>query len=121
MQTILLVDDDQDIRELLQLLLGNVGYTVLTAGSGDEAIRICEQHPGEIHLLLTDIMLANNESGLVLVTSLVALQPKTKVIFMSAEPPDELIQKGSLNHEALFIQKPFDPDMLVDKIQQVLG
>ena len=121
MQTILVVDDNQDIRELLQLLLSDVGYTVLTASSGAEAIQICEQPSEEIHLLLTDIMLANNESGLALAAPLVALQPQMKVIFMSAEPPDELIQKGSLNHDALFIQKPFDPDRLIDRIEEVLG
>ena len=111
MQTILVVDDDQDIRELLQLLLDDVGYTVLAAGSGEEAIQICEQHPEGIHLLLTDIMLAS-ESGPVLASSLVALQPQMKVIFMSGQPPD---------HDALFIQKPFDPEVLIEKIQEVLG
>ena len=112
MQTILVVDDDQDIRELLQLLLDDVGYTVFTADSGTEAISICQQHPEGIHLLLMDTILANNESGPVLASSLVALQPQMKVIFMSGQPPD---------HDAPFIQKPFDPDMLIEKVQEVLG
>lgn len=110
-QTILLVDDEAMIRELVSTILLMYGYTVLQAGRASEALRICQHYWGPIHLLLTDVCMPEM-NGRILAEHVTALRPHTRVLFMSAEVV-------ALSDQA-FIQKPFTPEDLAQKIHDIL-
>jgi two-component system, cell cycle sensor histidine kinase and response regulator CckA len=119
-ETILLVEDVDEMRQLVDNVLKNYGYTVLTASHGREALLIGERHQGPIHLLLTDVVLPQMSGG-ELAERLKPLYPQAKVIYMSGYPEDAIIHDKVLEGEAGFIQKPFSPINLASKVREVLG
>jgi signal transduction histidine kinase/ActR/RegA family two-component response regulator len=112
-ETILLVEDEEQVRELLTNLLREQGYQVLPACDGAEACRLCQQQP--VDLLLTDIVLPN-ESGYELAAQVSALCPEVKVLYMSGY----VEQTGRQPEAAMFLQKPFPLDELLSKIRTAL-
>ncbi len=119
MRTILVVDDDEWVRVLARDVLATEGYRVLEASDGQDAIRVAAEHPGPIHLLLTDVVMPGM-NGCELAAGLGALLPGLKVMFMSAYDRDFLVARG-LNPTGPVITKPFTIEYLTRRIQMVLG
>lgn len=119
MRTILVVDDDEWVRGLARDVLATQGYRVLEASDGQDAIRVAAEHPGPIHLLLTDVVMPGM-NGCELAAGLGALLPGLKVMFMSAYDRDFLVVRG-LNPTGPVITKPFTIEYLTRRIQMVLG
>src|SRR3989338_7566675 len=119
-ETILLVDDEAPVRQLVRRILQMDGYTVLEASGGMDAIRICQRHKGPIHLLLTDGLMPGM-SGQDLAEQVTALRPHTRVLYMSGYIDSALITLLQIKIEMAFIQKPFTPDTLARKVHAVLG
>jgi PAS domain S-box-containing protein len=118
-ETILLVEDVDDLRKLVQDVLKNYGYTVLTASHGSEALEIGERHRGPIHLLLLDVVLPQM-SGAQIAERLKSSYPGTRVLYMSGYPEDAIIHRKLLDGTAAFIQKPFAPTALLAKVRELL-
>jgi two-component system, cell cycle sensor histidine kinase and response regulator CckA len=119
MRTILLVDDDEWVRVLARDVLAGEGYRVLEAADGQDAIRVAAEHPGPIHLLLTDVMMPGM-NGCELAAGLSALLPGMKVMFISAYDRDYLVARG-LSPTGPVITKPFTVEYLTRRVQMVLG
>jgi PAS domain S-box-containing protein len=118
-ETILLVEDDDQVRELAITILRRHGYQVLEAASGGDAIIACEQHAGTVDLLLTDVVMARMSGG-ELWERLAPLRPKMKVLFMSGYTDDAIVRHGVLSSEFEFVQKPLTPAALLSKLRGVL-
>lgn len=118
-ETILLVEDETSVRELSRMILTQNGYTILEAGSGAEALQISEQHSGPIHLLLTDVVMPGM-NGRELANRLVLRYPQMKVLFMSGYTDNAIVHHGVLDSDATFLQKPFTPKALANRVRQVL-
>jgi two-component system cell cycle sensor histidine kinase/response regulator CckA len=119
MRTVLVVDDDAWVRVLARDVLAAEGYRVLEAADGQDAIRVAAEHPGPIHLLLTDVMMPGM-NGCELAAGLGALLPGLKIMFMSAYDRDCLVARG-LNPGGPVITKPFTIEYLSRRVQMVLG
>ena len=117
-ETILLVEDDVLVRDLVRTVLRNGGYTVLEARQGHEALTIAHQHPGSIDLLVTDVVMPQM-SGRKLAEQLGQVRQQIKVLFMSGYTDDAVIRHGPLAREA-FLAKPFSPAKLAAKVREVL-
>jgi two-component system cell cycle sensor histidine kinase/response regulator CckA len=118
MRTILVVDDDQWVRMLARDVLAGEGYRVLEASDGQDAIRVAAEHPGPIHLLLSDVMMPGM-NGCDLAAGLTALLPGMKVLFISAYDRDFLVSHG-MNPIGPVITKPFTTEYLSRRVQMVL-
>ena len=117
-QTVLLVEDEEGLRELTRRLLARQGYTVVVAGDAEEAIRRFDENPS-IDVLLTDVVMPG-ASGPELVGQLMARRPGLKVIYMSGYTDDAIVHHGVLNPGIAFLHKPFTSDALGRKIREVL-
>jgi two-component system cell cycle sensor histidine kinase/response regulator CckA len=118
-ETVLLVEDEDVLRTLLAKFLRLHGYTVLEARHGGEALLICEQHQGPIHLMVTDVVMPQM-SGRVLADRLTPLRPEMKVLYMSGYTEDEVVQRGVAEQAVAFLQKPFRPIELVHQVHTLL-
>jgi len=118
-ETILIVEDDLSILNLVQRILGGLDYTVLTAGKPEMAIRLAEEHKGEIDLLVTDVIMPEM-NGLELANSLRSLYPELKCIFMSGYTSNVIAHRGVLDQGVHFIQKPFSKKDLAKTVRKIL-
>jgi CheY-like chemotaxis protein len=118
-QTILVIEDDPGLRALIQEVLSSKGYSVLVAPDGVDALRLVEEYPAEIQLLLTDLTLPG-ASGQEVAVRISALRPRIALLFMSGYASKELAQNGNLP-EGNFIPKPWTPRALCEKIDAVLN
>jgi DNA-binding NtrC family response regulator len=118
-ETILLVEDERQVRALLVEVLQESGYRVLEAPDADVAFRVCEQHTGPIHLLLTDVVLPRM-SGRQLAEQLIAMRPGMSLLYMSGYMDDSVIPDGVLDSGIAFLQKPITLNALLTKVRQVL-
>jgi two-component system, cell cycle sensor histidine kinase and response regulator CckA len=118
-QTVLLVDDDDPIRNLSCLYLRSKGYTVLQASNGAEALAVAAQHQGPIHLLITDTVMPGM-SAPELVQRLQAQRPGTRVLYISGYTEDTIPIRGIPWDKAVFLQKPFSKASLISKVKQLL-
>ncbi len=119
-ETILLVEDDPALREMAATLLRRLGYTVLTAANGVEALSVKhERNSGHIDLLFTDVVMPHM-SGKELADRVLALYPDTKILFTSAYTENAIVHQGVLNRGVDLLQKPFTPSALAHKLREVL-
>jgi len=106
-ETILVVEDEPVLRDMAHVILQDCGYHVLEASTGAEALRVWEQHRGEIHLLLTDMVMPEGMSGMELAQRLLAARPDLKIIFASGYSMDDLDTDFLRDGHAVFLQKPY--------------
>ena len=118
-ETILLAEDDPGVRELARLVLIRQGYHLLEAQNGWEALRLFDQYQGNIHLLLTDVVMPGL-NGKALAEQLTQSHPHLKKIFMSGYADDTIAQHGVLDQNVNFLPKPFNPTTLAHKVRAVL-
>ena len=117
--TILVVEDETEVRQFIGRALRNKGYRVLLARDGNEALRICAENKGKIGLILTD-MIMPGMSGPALVESLSRLNPGMKVLYMSGYAVDVVASDRGLDPGIPFIQKPFTSVNLTARIRGIL-
>jgi two-component system cell cycle sensor histidine kinase/response regulator CckA len=118
-ETLLLVEDEASVRELLKELLEAAGYSVLEASRPAEAISLVEARPEPIDLLITDVVLPEM-MGPELARHLHQLRPGLRMLFLSGYTEGIVVDKGLLNDGAHFLQKPFTTDALESKVREVL-
>jgi signal transduction histidine kinase/CheY-like chemotaxis protein len=118
-ETILLVEDEEAVRDLTVLALQMFGYSVLSASLGREAIQVCERHAGPIHLLISDVIMPEM-GGRRVADAILELRPTIKVLFLSGYTDDAVVRHGILYDEVAFLQKPFTPHALARKVCEVL-
>jgi two-component system cell cycle sensor histidine kinase/response regulator CckA len=118
-ETILLVEDDSSVRSLVHAVLEPRGYKVLVARDGDDALFLCEQHKGPIHLLLTDVVMPGM-SGRELAERLSPFHREMRVLYMSGYTDNAIVHHGVLDASVTFLQKPFSPPALANKVRAVL-
>jgi CheY-like chemotaxis protein len=118
-ETILVVEDDAEVRAFTRHVLQTCGYTVLEAAHGGEAIPLAEEHQGPVHLLVSDVVMPEM-GGRRLAERILALKPGIKVLYVSGYTPDAVVRHGVVESEAAFLQKPFTPSVLARKVREVL-
>ncbi len=118
-KTILLVEDEPVVRTLARRILERLGYSVLEAGGGPEALWALQQHAGPIHLLLTDVVIPEM-SGPELAEQITTLRPATRVLYISGYSTDEVARHGAVRTGVVLLQKPFSTDALADAVRAVL-
>ena len=118
-ETVLVVEDEAAVRELTIRILRDRGYNVLEAAGGQEALQIAREYAGEIHLVLTDVVMPAI-SGSTVVARLVAERPGIRSLFVSGYTDDAIVQHGILDSNVAFLQKPFTVEGLIHKIREVL-
>jgi CheY-like chemotaxis protein len=118
-ETVLVVEDEEEVRKLVVRVLQKQGYRVLDAPNAGIALLICEQHVGPIHLLFTDVVMPKM-SGRELAERLGSLHPEIKVLYMSGYTDNAIVHHGVLAEGVNFIQKPFTFENLARKVREVL-
>jgi len=118
-ETILLAEDERDVREVAREFLGMCGYTVLEAKDGVQAIEIASRHPGPIHLLVTDMVMPAM-SGRELAARLAPLRREMKVIYMSGYTEYASVRQGELQQDEVLLTKPFTRSSLARTVREVL-
>ncbi|HYV67174.1 MAG TPA: ATP-binding protein, partial [Myxococcales bacterium] len=118
-ETVLLVEDEDQVRALAACILRKFGYRVLEARRPREAIALAEDEPGPIELLLTDVVMPEM-AGPILARRLATLRPGLRVLFMSGYTDDAIVRRGILEVGAPFLQKPFVPEALARRVREVL-
>jgi len=118
-ETILLVDDEESLRTVVVDLLRQLGYQMISAASGKEALALAEKHPTKIDLLITDVIM-DEMPGPELAEMLLSSRPEMKVIFISGFAEGSLAPNGVLKPGTILVQKPFTIKVLSAKVREVL-
>jgi PAS domain S-box-containing protein len=118
-ETLLLVEDETEVRELVRDILEDQGYRVLTAQDGVEALQIAQEHERPIHLLITDVVMPRM-SGKALADQLKSIRPQMRVLFTSGYTDNAIVHHGVLDEGVHFLSKPFELEALGRKVRDVL-
>lgn len=118
-ETVLIVEDDLAVRQVIRWALVRNGYSLLEAKDGAEALNLIANHPGPIQLLLTDVIMPGM-NGKELALQIAQIRPDIKVLFMSGYTDETIVQHGVLEPNVAFLQKPFSPINLARKVRAVL-
>jgi CheY-like chemotaxis protein len=119
-KTILVVDDEPEIRKLVSAMVRQFGYAVLTADSGEHAMTLYRNHKGPIELLIADVV-APGMSGPMLADKLAALQPDLKVLYISGYDDTHVVQKYVVEKGHALLAKPFTVEELKAKMQSLVA
>jgi two-component system, cell cycle sensor histidine kinase and response regulator CckA len=119
-ETILLVEDEPSILKMTTKMLSRMGYTVLAAATPGEAIHLAQEHAGEVHLLMTDVVMPEM-NGRELAKRILTLHPKMRRLFMSGYTADIIAHHGVIDEGMEFIQKPFSKKDLEQKLREILN
>jgi CheY-like chemotaxis protein len=119
-KTILLVEDESTVRNLLREVLERAGYEVLACSHPEAGIEACRLHPGNIDLLLTDVVMPGM-NGKEMANRIVKMLPKLRVVFMSGYTEHVLLQDGQLDARIEYLQKPFSLQTLRQRVARVIG
>ncbi len=118
-ETVLVVEDEPAVRDLVRRTLVSAGYQVLAAADGHEALAVSERHDGDIHLVLTDVVMPRM-SGKALADRLAAARPACRVLYMSGYTENAIVHHGVLKEGTQFLAKPFLAPQLLGKVREVL-
>ncbi|HEX8986089.1 MAG TPA: PAS domain S-box protein [Bryobacteraceae bacterium] len=118
-ETILLVEDEDPVRGVIQTFLQKAGYTVIAARDGAEALALCETYPGTIHLMITDVVMPGMD-GPTLAAQAGSIRSTMKVLYISGYAGDEVLRLRMLETRAAFLPKPFSAVAVCSKIREVL-
>src|SRR3990172_9045875 len=119
-ETILIVEDDEGLRTMAGMMLEDLGYTVLSCPSGEEALSLLAAYEGNVELLFTDVVMPGM-NGKGLAEEVRSLRPEVKVLYTSGYPDNDIAHRGVLDPGALFIQKPFTSAALGAKVRKALN
>jgi DNA-binding NtrC family response regulator len=117
--TVLVVDDEEDLREAMRRMLERRGFATLTAADPAEAEAVCREHGGTIDLLLTDLTLPGASGGELAKTA-TSMRPELRVLYVSGLPKEVAVGQGLVAEEAAVVQKPFTSDRLAEAVRRVL-
>jgi PAS domain S-box-containing protein len=118
-ETVLVVEDDEEVRKLAVRVLKRQGYKVLEASQGDDALRLCEEHNRPIQLMVTDVVMPGMD-GRELTNRLMLLHPEIRVLYMSGYTGNTIVHHGVLEDGINYLQKPFTVEALAGKVREVL-
>jgi PAS domain S-box-containing protein len=118
-ETVLLVEDEDQVRLVARRILSRHGYHVLEARSADEALRLAQEYAGPIHLLLSDVVMPQM-GGVQLARRIAALRPTVRVVCMSGYTDEAIVHHGLVGSGIAFVQKPFTPEAVARKVREVL-
>ncbi len=119
-ETVLLVEDEESVRQLVRETLESKGYNILEADNGDAALQIVADYSGKIDMLITDVVMPGM-SGRELSAKLCASYPQTKVLYLSGYTEDAIVHEGVIDPDTAFLQKPFTLQALSRKVREVMG
>jgi two-component system, cell cycle sensor histidine kinase and response regulator CckA len=119
-ETVLLVEDEESVRQLVRDTLASRGYRVLEAENGQCGLTVASAHEGTIDLIITDVVMPGM-SGRELADQLVAIRPEVKVLYLSGYTEDTIVSEGTIESGKAFLQKPFTLQALSRKVREVLG
>ncbi|AGZ46321.1 response regulator [Actinoplanes friuliensis] len=117
---VLVVDDEEDLRDIMRRMLERRGFATLVAGDADQAIAVCREHPGVIDVLVTDLGLPGVSGG-DLARTASGLRPEMGVVYISGLPKDIAVTKGLIAEDALLVKKPFTSDLLLEALRSILA
>jgi two-component system, cell cycle sensor histidine kinase and response regulator CckA len=118
-ETVLIVEDEDGVRELMWKILTDHGYTVLEARHGRDALTVAADYDHPIHLLVSDVVMPEMGAG-EMADRLLAQRPNMKVVYVSGYTNDEIVRRGVSQNDAAFVQKPFQAEELMGKVREVL-
>ncbi|MGH9425705.1 MAG: ATP-binding protein, partial [Terriglobia bacterium] len=118
--TVLVVEDEKTVRSLVEEILKDAGYQVLTAESPERALRLAREHEGPVQLFLTDIVMPGM-LGTHLAAEFLKLRPDARVLYISGYSDSEIVKRTQLGEAAFFLQKPFTPEEMLRKVRAVLN
>lgn len=119
-ETVLLVEDEESVRQLVRDTLEAKGYKVVEAENGEAGLAAAAKHEGKIDLVITDVVMPGL-GGRELVERLAKTRPETKVLYLSGYTEDAIISEGTIESGTAFLQKPFTLQNLSRKVREVLG
>jgi CheY-like chemotaxis protein len=118
--TVLVVDDEADLRDIMRRMLERRGFDTLVAGDSEQAIATCRDHQGDIDVLITDLGLPGASGGDLSRTA-IALRPDMGVVYVSGLPKDIAVTKGLIGDDALLVKKPFTSELLIEALRVVIA
>jgi DNA-binding response OmpR family regulator len=118
--TVLVVDDEEDLRDIMRRMLERRGFDTLVAGDSEQAIATCRNHQGDIDVLVTDLGLPGASGGDLSRTA-IALRPEMGVVYVSGLPKDIAVTKGLIGDDALLVKKPFTSELLIEALRLVIA
>ncbi|HEX8630433.1 MAG TPA: response regulator [Catenuloplanes sp.] len=118
--TVLVVDDEEDLRDIMRRMLERRGFDALVAADPDQAVSTCREHSGIIDILLTDLGLPGVSGGELARTAL-TLRPDLRVVYVSGLPRDVAVDKGLIDPDARLVKKPFTSEVLVATLRSAMA
>jgi signal transduction histidine kinase/CheY-like chemotaxis protein len=118
-ETVLLVEDDEQVRNMAKKGLSLHGYDVIAAGNGEEALKVLEAHEGPVRILVTDVVMPGLSGG-ELALRIASTHPEMKILYVSGYTDSAIVHHGVLEAGVSFLQKPFTPGALARKVREVL-